>query len=124
MTASGSSGSTARWARPSRPVPEGSGTEHAGETNGGGTATTTAAAIKAGQAIFSDNCAGCHGISGKGGNGGPDLTTFPNAKNIAVVKKQVTNGGGGMPPFKGSLTAKQINDVSTYVTQKITKNNK
>ena len=40
------------------------------------------------------------------------------------MKKQVTNGGGGMPAFKGSLTAKQINDVAAYVTKKITKNNK
>ena len=35
--------------------------------------------------------------------------------------KQVENGGGGMPAFKGQLTAKQIADVATYVTQKITK---
>jgi mono/diheme cytochrome c family protein len=40
------------------------------------------------------------------------------------VVKQVENGGGGMPAFKGQLTAQQIADVSTYVTQDITKNNK
>ena len=33
---------------------------------------------------------------------------------------QVTNGGGGMPPFKGTLTQTQIRDVATYVTQQIT----
>jgi mono/diheme cytochrome c family protein len=36
----------------------------------------------------------------------------------------VENGGGGMPAFKGTLTPKQINDVSAYVTQKITNKNK
>ncbi len=34
---------------------------------------------------------------------------------------QVTNGGGGMPSFKGSLTPKQIKDVAAYVAGKIAK---
>jgi mono/diheme cytochrome c family protein len=38
-----------------------------------------------------------------------------------VVVNQVTNGGAGMPAFKGQLTSAQINDVAAYVTQKITK---
>jgi mono/diheme cytochrome c family protein len=106
---------------PAKAPGTGTGTQHAGETPGGATAAAT---IKAGQAVWSDNCAGCHGVSGHGGNGGPDLRSFPNAKQLAVVTKQVTNGGGGMPPFKGSLTAQQIKAVSTYVTKKITNNNK
>ena len=71
--------------------------------------------------FFADNCATCHGPTGHGGNGGPDLTTIPTAKQLSAVVKQVTNGGGGMPPFKGTLTDAQINDVAAYVTQKITK---
>ena len=66
----------------------------------------------------------CHGADGHGGNGGPDLTGIPSAKNYNTVAQQVENGGSGMPAFKGQLTPKQIADVSTYVTQKITKNNK
>jgi mono/diheme cytochrome c family protein len=37
-----------------------------------------------------------------------------------TVVGQVTNGGGGMPAFKGSLTQKQIRDVATYVVKQIT----
>jgi mono/diheme cytochrome c family protein len=71
--------------------------------------------------VFADNCAGCHGVSGTGGNGGPDLTAIPSAKDEATVMKQVQNGGGGgMPAFKGTLTQKQIQDVTAYVTQEIT----
>ena len=33
--------------------------------------------------------------------------------------EQVTNGGGGMPAFKGQLTAKQIDDVAAYVASTI-----
>jgi quinohemoprotein ethanol dehydrogenase len=106
---------------PAKAPGAGSGTQHAGETTGG---ATTAATIAAGKAVFSDNCAGCHGIAGHGGNGGPDLRSFPNAKQVAVVTKQVTNGGNGMPAFKGNLSAKQIKAVAAFVTQKITKNNK
>jgi alcohol dehydrogenase (cytochrome c) len=93
----------------------GSGTEHAGE--GGNQAAADAAA---GKTVFSDNCAGCHGVSGTGGNGGPDLTAIPSAKDAATVQKQVENGGGGMPAFKGTLTEQQIKDVTAYVTQEIT----
>ena len=74
----------------------------------------------AGKTVFSDNCAGCHGALGTGGNGGPDLTAIPSAKDKAAVVKQVTNGGGGMPAFKGQLTEQQIQDVSAYVTSEIT----
>jgi quinohemoprotein ethanol dehydrogenase len=96
----------------------GMGTQHAGE--GGKTSTTAAANAAAGKTVFADNCVSCHGATGHGGNGGPDLTSIPSAKNTSTVVKQVENGGGGMPAFKGQLTAKQIADVSAYVTQDIT----
>jgi alcohol dehydrogenase (cytochrome c) len=101
---------------------KGTGTQHVGEGKKGSAAPKGNAT--AGKVVYANNCVSCHGPTGKGGNGGPDLTTIPSAKNLKKVVAQVTNGGGGMPAFKGQLTAKQIADVSTYVTQKITKNNK
>lgn len=100
---------------PAPPPGAGSGTGHAGE--GGNEATVDPAA---GKPVFADNCAGCHGVSGTGGNGGPDLTAIPSATDEATVMKQVQNGGGGMPAFRGTLTQKQIQDVTAYVTQEIT----
>ena len=94
----------------------GAGTGHAGQ--GGGQPAKADAA--AGKTVWADNCAGCHGLSGTGGNGGPDLTAIPSAKDPATVQKQVEDGGGGMPAFKGTLTEKQIKDVTAYVTQDIT----
>jgi mono/diheme cytochrome c family protein len=106
------------------PTPgKGSGTQHAGETTPKSAAGTKGDAT-AGATVFANNCVSCHGSTGHGGNGGPDLTSIPAAKNYNHVLAQVENGGGGMPPFKDQLTPKQIADVSTYVTQKITKNNK
>ncbi|HSC93305.1 MAG TPA: PQQ-binding-like beta-propeller repeat protein [Gaiellaceae bacterium] len=94
------------------------GVGHAGEAPTGPT-DQGAGDAAAGEQVFSDNCAGCHGTSGTGGNGGPDLTAIPMARNIERVVAQVTNGGGGMPAFKGTLTQQQINDVSAYVVQRI-----
>jgi alcohol dehydrogenase (cytochrome c) len=73
-----------------------------------------------GEATFADNCSGCHGLSGRGGNGGPDLTNIPTASNAELVAAQVTNGGGGMPSFQGTLSPKEIRDVTAYVVQEIT----
>jgi alcohol dehydrogenase (cytochrome c) len=101
------------------PAPgSGQGVGHAGEATP--TTTTAAGNPAAGKAIFAANCATCHGATGTGGNGGPDLTSIPSAKQLSVVVKQVENGGGGMPPFKGTLTQKQIDDVSAYVVADIT----
>jgi alcohol dehydrogenase (cytochrome c) len=74
----------------------------------------------AGRQIFLDNCSTCHGADGRGGNGGPDLTAIPTAKQLQQVIAQITNGGAGMPAFKGTLTEQQIRDVAAYVVQRIT----
>lgn len=98
----------------------GQGIEHAGA----GPASPAPAAAVAGNAdhgaaVFAANCAICHGATGHGGNGGPNLATIPSAKETSTVFHQVTYGGGGMPAFAGTLTQQQINDVTAYVVQKI-----
>ncbi|MDX6375818.1 MAG: quinohemoprotein ethanol dehydrogenase, partial [Gaiellaceae bacterium] len=96
---------------------------HAGETptSTTGTTPTTAGDPAAGKQVFADNCSVCHGPSGTGGNGGPDLTTIPAAADPKAVAAQVTNGGGGMPPFKGTLSDADIQNVAAYVAQNIAK---
>ena len=73
----------------------------------------------AGKEVFSEQCSVCHGADGLGGNGGPDLTTMPLAKEQAGAEKQVTNGGGGMPAFKGQLSSEEISNVAAYVVEEI-----
>ena len=74
----------------------GTGTEHAGE---GGTTTGDAAA---GKTVFSDNCAGCHGALGTGGNGGPDLTAIPSAKDKARSSSRSRTAAAGCRRSRGS----------------------
>jgi len=72
---------------------------------GGGGATNE------GAAVFTSNCAGCHGTDGSGGSG-PDLR---GKDDVDKVVAQVTNGGATMPAFEGQLSAAEIQSVAEYV---------
>ncbi|MFN3874422.1 MAG: c-type cytochrome [Flavobacteriales bacterium] len=66
-----------------------------------------------GQQIYRMHCELCHGRDGKLGlNGAKDLSasTLTRAEMIA----QVANGKGKMMPYKGVLTAKEIEAVVDY----------
>jgi cbb3-type cytochrome c oxidase subunit III len=69
-----------------------------------------------GKGLFKTNCGSCHTLAdaGTAGTVGPNLDTLK--PNDALVIKQVTNGGGGMPAFKGTLTPAQIKLIATYVS--------
>ena len=71
-----------------------------------------------GAAIFkSAGCAGCHILKAAGSTGiaGPNLDKLAKQLTLAIVTRQVENGGGVMPAFKGKLTAAQIQLVAQYV---------
>jgi ubiquinol-cytochrome c reductase cytochrome b subunit len=93
---------------------------------GSGAATAT---NSNGAKVFSDNCSTCHGAQGTGLPGSfpplannPTVTGDPN-KVIGIVlgglHGSITVNGqtynGQMPPWKGTLTNKQIADVITYI---------
>jgi cbb3-type cytochrome c oxidase subunit III len=69
-----------------------------------------------GQAIFKANCSSCHTLAAAGATGtvGPNLDQL--TPSMAVVVRQVTNGGGLMPAFKGKLSDAQIQAVAKYVS--------
>jgi len=91
---------------------EGAPAEEGGEPAAGGDAA-------AGATVFSTNCAACHGETGHGGGGGPDLTTMPLAQTEEGAIQQVTNGGGGMPPFGGTLSEEEIENVAAFVVHEV-----
>ena len=59
---------------------------------------------------------GCHTLADAGATGtvGPNLDQAKPPHELVV--QRVTNGMGAMPPFKGQLTDKQIQDVAAYVS--------
>ena len=79
-------------------------------------AASTPGDARLGAAVFaSSGCSGCHTMkaAGAAGNIGPNLDKVKPP--YATIVTTVTNGKGSMPPFKSTLTAKQIQDVSAYV---------
>jgi len=85
-------------------------------TTGGGSTAAAAGDAAAGKAVFTANCGACHVLSDAGTSGtvGPDLDQLkPDA---ATVQKQVENGGGAMPAFKGTLSDADIANVAAYVS--------
>jgi mono/diheme cytochrome c family protein len=89
-------------------------------TTGGGETTTgggeTGDAVN-GKAVFaSAGCGSCHTYSKAGSSGsiGPNLDDL--APSFDTVVRQVTNGGGAMPPFKDQLSEQEIRDVAAFVS--------
>jgi mono/diheme cytochrome c family protein len=88
-------------------------TPEAGTTSASTGGTQQAAAQ--GKQIFTQNCAGCHTLKDAAASGkvGPNLDDLK--PDEATTERQVTNGGGAMPAFKGQLQADEIKAVSQYV---------
>ena len=88
-------------------------TPEAGTTS---TPVTTQHVNAQGKQVFTQSCGSCHTLKDAGTTG----TVGPNLDDLkpdeATVQRQVTNGGGAMPAFKGQLTDAQIKAVSQYVS--------
>ncbi len=80
------------------------------------TTAETGAAEASGEAVFIENCGGCHTLAAAGTTGavGPNLDEL--MPDMARVEMQVRNGGGGMPAFEGQLSDAQITAVAEYVS--------
>ena len=76
------------------------------------------ATLKAGEGIFKQNCAACHGDKGQGVVG-PNLTDdfWLHGSNIKAVFKTIKYGvaAKGMPTWEKQLSPKQLSDVSNYI---------
>ena len=80
--------------------------------------STDAAVLTAGEAVFKQTCAPCHGDHAQGVVG-PNLTDdyWLHGSKIGDIFKTVKYGitAKGMPTWEKQLTPKQIADVSSYI---------
>ncbi|HEY2056583.1 MAG TPA: PQQ-binding-like beta-propeller repeat protein [Solirubrobacterales bacterium] len=83
---------------------------------GGGKEAGASSTLTAGETVFDTTCSSCHTLAAAGTNGtvGPNLDELK--PNQALVEKQVTNGGGGMPAFGGALSKEEIKNVAEFVS--------
>jgi cytochrome c oxidase cbb3-type subunit 3 len=79
----------------------------------------SAQGAQAGQALYQSNCAGCHGLDGRGGEHAPDIATRPTVRQLsdADLRRIIRDGisGAGMPPFGLKFSAEQSASVAGYV---------
>ena len=86
-----------------------------------GTTSTTATTVAAGdavhgKAIFSANCASCHGATGHEGGVGPSLTNEKSKKDDAAAIAWIKNPTAPMPKlYPAPLSEKDVDDVAAYV---------
>jgi mono/diheme cytochrome c family protein len=68
-------------------------------------------------ALFTGNCASCHTFSAAdaSGNVGPNLDQ--TSLDVAAIERQIRRGGGGMPPFEGTLTDEQIAALARFIAE-------
>lgn len=85
-----------------------------------GLPTRKEANLAAGQKLFAENCASCHGETGKGNVefGAPNLTDkiWLYGSDEATLIETITNGRGGiMPAWGGRLDPATIKAITVYV---------
>ncbi len=69
-----------------------------------------------GAAIFSQNCATCHGVAGAGGGIGPRLKGEKQRKNYQQAITWIKNPQPPMPKlYPAPLSESDVNDVAAYV---------
>jgi len=73
-----------------------------------------AEAMKIGQRLFANNCSVCHGSTGRGALGFPNLTDkdWLFGGDAATIKATITHGRNGQMPAKGLNPAMDKSDVS------------
>jgi mono/diheme cytochrome c family protein len=89
---------------------------------------TPADELAAAKTSYGQVCASCHGDSGEGGPVKIEgkMLKVPSLKEGHALKhsgdelaKQISKGGGGMPPFKDKLTPEQINNLVRFIKRDI-----
>jgi ubiquinol-cytochrome c reductase cytochrome b subunit len=70
---------------------------------------------------FAISCAGCHKISGEGGENGPDLSDVGERRDAAAIKRILREPTSEypdtlMPPFVERLSEQQLNALVQYLT--------
>ena len=80
--------------------------------------TTATGQTKEGRTIFEGTCAACHGLDGRGGERGPDISSrqqvvqLSDEKILDILRRGIP--AAGMPPF-ASLGAAKLNAVLAYL---------
>jgi alcohol dehydrogenase (cytochrome c) len=71
-----------------------------------------------GKALFNTFCAGCHGVRGSGGEGGPSLQGEVSRRNLAQIIAWIKNPSPPMPNlYLHPLMESEVEDIARYVAE-------
>jgi mono/diheme cytochrome c family protein len=85
-------------------------------TERGAKATPTTPSAARGAALFSANCAACHGSRGVAGRIGPSLRDERKRKSAAAIRAAIVDPEPPMPKlYPAQLTAQDVDDLTAYV---------
>jgi mono/diheme cytochrome c family protein len=94
---------TCSWAQPSTPV----------------VPTYLSESKKPGARLFHEKgCEHCHGVDGRGGDLGPDLSTVGKRLKKERIERQIREGGAAMPAFGDALQPDEIKDLVDFLRAK------
>lgn len=72
-----------------------------------------------GAALFHEKgCEHCHGVNGRGGDLGPDLSTVGKRLKKEQIEHQIHDGGAAMPAFGDVLQPDEIKDLVDFLHAK------
>jgi len=72
------------------------------------------AKMEAGEMVYEQNCAECHGEKLRSSGAVPDLRKMP-ADARAIFDETVKNGRGQMPSWDGQLTDENFDQIWAYI---------
>jgi mono/diheme cytochrome c family protein len=74
---------------------------------------------KSGATLFHESgCEHCHGVDGRGGDLGPDLSTVGKRLSKQKIEHQIHDGGAAMPAFGDVLQPNEIKDLVDFLHTK------
>jgi mono/diheme cytochrome c family protein len=74
---------------------------------------------KSGALLFHEKgCEHCHGVDGRGGDLGPDLSTVGKRLRKEQIEHQIHEGGAAMPAFGDVLQPDEVKDLVDYLRAK------
>ena len=74
---------------------------------------------EAGATLFHEKgCEHCHGVNGRGGELGPDLSTVGKRLSKEKIEHQIQHGGAAMPAFDDALQPDEVKDLVDFLHAK------
>jgi len=87
-----------------------------GNSAASNTATvTTPAAVIDNTAIYTTNCASCHGANRQGSSASALTSTALAGRTLTQITTTITNGTAGMPGYSAILSSSQISSLSQWL---------